>query len=611
FQLSSAQYLGTVLGNSALNERITELFHTPTYLRIDSASPPLTSDKGLFVATSTDSGSFYYAVTANVGEVEDTTIVIDSNSIASPVNEDVQFPQPVWQQSTSLWGKTTDIYVQFVTKVTSSIYPQMTNVGSFPFNFALVKFGTVPPYPLTLNLHGQFGNFLEDGFPSGIGTQNEYVIAIDDWIPNGERNTYFYGYQEDYNIRSTQNKFPVSGVIYNYTSKRILYTLNWAIRNLPVDSTRVYMFGVSMGGTGTLLNALMIPKKIAAILVYVARLNMSNFWYWEEQWGKPAYNLMTNEGYKRNDRINASFLAGLHKSDYIPIMYTFFGKKDLHTGWDEKPPFYNSINNYRHGGFHFWSNTDHYGTANGPWGPSFPSLSFFARYRTDLSYPAFSNSSINDNPGNGNPSNGDPIGSINGHLDWDDNIVDLDDRWEIKLFLKDLITRLGPDTAPDSATTDVTLRRLQNFSVPEGLQINWENRRNNISVQQGSFVYDSGLVTITGVKVYKDSSRLSITYGVVSVDEKNSLPIEFTLMQNYPNPFNPTTSIQYSIASRQFVELKIFNVLGQEIKTIVNEEKPAGNYQVEFNAANLPSGVYFYRIQAGSFNQVRKMLLIK
>ena len=129
FQLSSAQNLGTVLGNSALNERLTELFHTPTYLRIDSASPPLTSDKGLFVATSIDSDSFYYAVTANVGEVEDTTIVIDSNSIASPVNEDVQFPQPVWQQSTSLWGKTTDIYVQFVTKVTSSIYPQMTNVG--------------------------------------------------------------------------------------------------------------------------------------------------------------------------------------------------------------------------------------------------------------------------------------------------------------------------------------------------------------------------------------------------------------------------------------------------------------------------------------------------
>ena len=98
----------------------------------------------------------------------------------------------------------------------------------------------------------------------------------------------------------------------------------------------------------------------------------------------------------------------------------------------------------------------------------------------------------------------------------------------------------------------------------------------------------------------------------VSVTNNNStIPRIFRLGQNYPNPFNPTTNIQYSIASRQFVELKIFNVLGQEIQTLVNAEKPAGNYQVEFNAANLPSGIYLYRIQAGSFNQVRKMILIK
>jgi hypothetical protein len=104
-----------------------------------------------------------------------------------------------------------------------------------------------------------------------------------------------------------------------------------------------------------------------------------------------------------------------------------------------------------------------------------------------------------------------------------------------------------------------------------------------------------------------DSTKVIVT-GVEEVPEH---PIVFKLEQNYPNPFNPTTCIQYSIASRQFVELKIFNVLGQEIETLINAEKPAGNYQVEFNAANLPSGVYFYRIKAGSFNQVMKMLLIK
>jgi hypothetical protein len=98
---------------------------------------------------------------------------------------------------------------------------------------------------------------------------------------------------------------------------------------------------------------------------------------------------------------------------------------------------------------------------------------------------------------------------------------------------------------------------------------------------------------------------------LTKIKEDLSLINSYSLSNNYPNPFNPTTNIKYSIASRQFVELKVFNVLGQEIETLINEEKASGNYEIEFNAANLPSGVYFYRIQAGSFCRVKKMLLIK
>ena len=107
------------------------------------------------------------------------------------------------------------------------------------------------------------------------------------------------------------------------------------------------------------------------------------------------------------------------------------------------------------------------------------------------------------------------------------------------------------------------------------------------------------------------TDSMQVIISPTGIDEHANKPLTFNLEQNYPNPFNPTTSIQYSIASSQFVKLKVFNVLGQEIQTLVNAEKPAGNYQVAFNAADLPSGVYFYRIQAGSFNQVRKMILIK
>ncbi|MFW9952195.1 MAG: T9SS type A sorting domain-containing protein [Candidatus Thorarchaeota archaeon] len=93
--------------------------------------------------------------------------------------------------------------------------------------------------------------------------------------------------------------------------------------------------------------------------------------------------------------------------------------------------------------------------------------------------------------------------------------------------------------------------------------------------------------------------------------EINSLPSSYLLSQNYPNPFNPSTIINYQIPEINFVTLKVFNALGNEITTLVNEEKPVGEYEVNFNGSELPSGVYFYRIQAGDFIETKKMILIK
>lgn len=99
----------------------------------------------------------------------------------------------------------------------------------------------------------------------------------------------------------------------------------------------------------------------------------------------------------------------------------------------------------------------------------------------------------------------------------------------------------------------------------------------------------------------------------VSVEEGESLISEFTysLMQNYPNPFNPNTAIQYSLKSADIVALKVYNVLGQEVITLVNEYKNAGKYQVNFNATNLASGIYIYQLKAGSFISSKKMILLK
>jgi photosystem II stability/assembly factor-like uncharacterized protein len=86
---------------------------------------------------------------------------------------------------------------------------------------------------------------------------------------------------------------------------------------------------------------------------------------------------------------------------------------------------------------------------------------------------------------------------------------------------------------------------------------------------------------------------------------------EFLLSQNYPNPFNPSTSLQYAIGSRQFVTIKVYDILGREVATLVNEEKPVGKYEVEFNAVNLPSGIYFYQLKADEYSDTKKMILLK
>ena len=93
--------------------------------------------------------------------------------------------------------------------------------------------------------------------------------------------------------------------------------------------------------------------------------------------------------------------------------------------------------------------------------------------------------------------------------------------------------------------------------------------------------------------------------------ENNKIPESFSLSQNYPNPFNPTTMIKYSIPKSGNVTLKIFNMLGQEVATLVNQEQNAGNYNISFDASHLASGVYMYRIQSGNFSLTKKMTLLK
>ncbi len=114
----------------------------------------------------------------------------------------------------------------------------------------------------------------------------------------------------------------------------------------------------------------------------------------------------------------------------------------------------------------------------------------------------------------------------------------------------------------------------------------------------------------------QDSSILDISeeyFAITSIfdnDHKENAKT-FQLYQNYPNPFNPSTKINYSIPWTSLVILKVYDILGKEVATLINEEKSVGNYKVEFNASNLSSGIYFYRMQAGSFVSTKKFILLR
>jgi hypothetical protein len=102
--------------------------------------------------------------------------------------------------------------------------------------------------------------------------------------------------------------------------------------------------------------------------------------------------------------------------------------------------------------------------------------------------------------------------------------------------------------------------------------------------------------------------------GAQAIDDQASdlhLPKSYALNQNYPNPFNPTTALSYQLAEMSNVNLSIYNMLGQKVATLVNERQQAGTYQIEWDAGNLASGIYYYTIKAGAFHQVKKMVLMK
>lgn len=171
----------------------------------------------------------------------------------------------------------------------------------------------------------------------------------------------------------------------------------------------------------------------------------------------------------------------------------------------------------------------------------------------------------------------------------------------------------------------------QTLTITVGDTVKWNNVQGTHNVRADDFSFFSGpaapapwefihVFTAEGNNPYycephggpggSGMSGVIIVQNPVSVEEE-TIADQFRLEQNYPNPFNPSTVISYSVPTSSFINLKVYDILGNEVTVLVNEEKQAGSYEIDFNATDLNGGVYFYQLTTNNFVDTKKMILIK
>ena len=167
--------------------------------------------------------------------------------------------------------------------------------------------------------------------------------------------------------------------------------------------------------------------------------------------------------------------------------------------------------------------------------------------------------------------------------------------------------------------------RIYNYSIQISTDsLNWtEIRTNVVSAPQEWSIEDLGAVEARYIKVIFIANNQSAWAGLWEAqfygqlktsngdNDQNNIPIGFSLEQNYPNPFNPSTNIRYTVSSKQFISLRVFSILGNELALLVNEEQETGVYEVDFDGSIYASGVYFYMIKIGNYSETKKMILMR
>ncbi|MBX7141521.1 MAG: hypothetical protein K1X63_10630 [Chitinophagales bacterium] len=607
-KLDYSTYLGYVLDNSSKNVRKSQLKGSDYYFKTDPNGSPLASGTGLYVVTCNDNKKWYYAVTSEdvTTGVETRTITTGTNSLTTPVQERKTAPQPVMQATIDLGdGKTSYEYVIWGNNQSASTMPAFNNVGSYGYNFTFIQHSQTPG---GLYVYFRDDDPFSDASPDNC--ENCNILLMDDWLPNG-KSTYWFGYNENYDTYSLTNPVQSTGTIRGYTQARIKYILNWVTKNCPVDPSMVYASGFSHNGFGALLTANLIPEMIAAEWLNVAPplIKAQNGSDYEKLWCDNVANLPTDvlnpqTGAAMNvwDVFDMRTMYDLNTLRGIPFIGAINGKQDNQVGWIQQMHWYDSLEYSREGGVWYWDQRQHNGS-----GKQFldDEIKFeLTRFTTVRSYPAFSNCSINQDPGNGSKTSGDPYGAINGYLDWmDASISDLKCSYSINCFIRDMYVNGVLQPQYDSCTTDVTFRRLQKFKPNIGSTITWTVQKSNGNIAaSGTYIYDGGPITLTGIPIYNSGSTINLNINFCN-REDNPEAIGYSPEFDFLRRENGYL-IRTNLSKDAGATIRLFDMSG---RTIMDQPVQWHSGENEFLVSQPIQGEFLLQIVSNQFVANRKL----
>ncbi len=473
-------------------------------------------DQGIYVRRAPGAGSAYYAISLAIdGEEDLSNWTAGQNTTGSAVSEAVGTGMVV------LRVKMLDVDFMYESHTNLYYYvrwdcPPYYNIPSHPLDYLVgVPNVAISPRPVDVALHC-WGANLNGGFGWWYEADKGALLLSTNMQPYD----WWTAYHDNYGtVRPFTNvDGNAGGRVRNYAQDRILSFLNDFVKqNYSVDDNRILVTGISMGGAGCIMWGARAAETFnyanGWVGVYIPRETPQFKSSFEGCYGLDAWNCeYENTGVAAFDYWDSAQFISANPGQAVPYLCFANGKNDSAIGWPQAYTFVNSLIQARQPFKFKWGQGGHGERSVLPAGND--------RYigiiiRKNVTLPAFTNCSLDDNMGNGDPADGDPAGNINAYTLWEtDTTTDLTDQWAATVYLA--------SSAPvSSCTVDITPRRCQAFSTPQGTQVSWTNTdvATGQPIASGTAVADQwGLVTLTGLTISKTKNRISmVKTGAVTV----------------------------------------------------------------------------------------------